>query len=332
MGPKDILAVVLVLVAVSAVLWSFLSSKTHGMDGVGFYAPTGTQFVVKAGNRVYTFADGLLLDLNAGNHCKYVAEDQTFTWGASNSDEWARSASFEVVRMLTESGTDLYILTHGEYYATLDVTALDELKWVLGPPTLDVDPQTLPVVFPTVLNVPSYVTANTVDGNTNTYAVRLIGTDPARYALVNFTVGASLKADEKAHSFTDFGLINGLLFPKTTTTWYFVRSGKACLVTEDQSSNMPNPTPITTEGSLPQLSEGDRVFDVYKDDDDPEQYVVGVRDTVTNQTQYYKFNNQLYEAFRAQMYQFTEADLIELELDRTMIANYLESVDYVDNL
>jgi hypothetical protein len=322
MDPKGILAVVLVLVAVSAVLWSFLSSKTPGsLDGVGFYAPTGTQFSVNVDGKAYTFADGLLLDLSEGKHC-VIDVNQPSVWSVSTEAEWERSARFVVVRMLTESGTDLHILTHGEKHATLDVSATDGLKWVPGPPGLDVDPQTLPVVFPTVLDVPSYVVAN---HNNVTYAVRLVGTDPARYALISHTEGCLIPDGGTQDAFTEFGLINGLLYPLTDTQWYFVRNNEARIVTKTDAS-----TPPSISNTVPSVDADSRVFDVYEDEQN-QRYVVGVRTLLSSTTAYYALDkDEFFEQVQPKIHEqvLLDADRLKaLKVDASMADVFVELFD-----
>jgi hypothetical protein len=326
MDPKGILAVVLVLVAVSAVLWSFLSSKSAGsLDGVGFYASTGTQFSVNVDVKAYTFADGLLFDLVDGKHCD-IDDNQTFTWTVSTTEKWVGSARFVVMRMLTESGTDLYILTHGQKYATLDVSASDGLKWVPGPPGLDVDPQTLPVVLPTVLDVPSYVVDD--DGGV-TYAVRLIGTDPARYALINPETGCLIPDDSTRDAFTEFGLINGLLYPWTDTQWYFVRNSKARSVTKTEDGSIADN--ILTDVPLLNPVNDFRVFDVYTTDQN--RYVVGVRTVASEVIMYYEMSDADFKVLQPKIHEAVLSDTIrltDLNVDRAMADAFINLYDGID--
>lgn len=295
MDPKDILAVVLVLVGLAAVLWSFLSRKTTAPDDVRFFPPTATQFSVDAGGNAYTFADGFLLNLGEGTRC-HIDGDGVVGWVTSNSmlspGELMLRAGFDVVRMLTESGTDLYILAHGDKHATLDSSSSDGLKWVLADPALDVDPRTLPVVFPTVLDVPSYVSKENV-----TYAVRLVGSDPARYALISPDSGCL-----PTGLFPEFGLTNGLLYPVTETRWYFVVRNSTMHFVDEDGSTIDYNSIIPTE-TIGELSARKRVFDVYKKDDDDDNYVVGIRDDDAETSTYYELDEDAYRTLQPKIHE-----------------------------
>jgi hypothetical protein len=325
MDSKDAFAVVLVLVAVAAVLWSFLSGKDDALaSGVGFYPSMATRFLVRMSDGSdYVLADGFLIDLDNNDRCR-LDETDTAQWDSElDPDNLAAQRGFGAIRMLTKSGADLYVLVYVDRHATLAPDSTDGLTWVEGYPPLDVDPRTLPMLVPTAdFDPPSYVTYQS-----NTYAVRSVGDDAvARYALISATLGClipNIATPTNPQKFPEFGLINGELYPNSVestgvSTWMFARGNSMLEVETTDDEVLPDS--IETD-SLPALTSSVRVFDVYNDDDS--ETVVGIYRDDGDTKQYYQTDST----------QLAALDIYESVLDRTDLSDlFPDDTDVTDEI